>query len=856
MNLHRLMKWTAALLLISGLEGVAAVANLAQSAPPEPQPEAKGVVGENRHRVTFKGGAAIEVVGVSTIPTGAHTWWKPDGSLLAEAPVDTIQRQTGEAGEARVILLRVSGVKPDDNFRWAPVSSLRTWGGRTTKHGQRTPELEYYEATFSRDNSDCEVAARLAVGDWKTEVSNDGRGGTGMFVNGHKFAFGKARSFKFRGLSMTVFAVAHNFFGQDRRLVAVDLAGKLRPAVHYSAGSDGDDKWVIDLIDGEFPLPPEQIKEYQVQFRPFEPAAIKGIALNPRSASKPAVKVPKKNESYDLRVERRADANGASAPSPPSDGDFQALHKYLSDPRKRLFAGNGEPDADWNARRAFTYSIRTIIRVMPPYNLEAMNDDYQDVRVRKETKDFVELEVISYPLNTNAEAMVENRDWRRDYAAMKEYLKPGVTTNWDAAMQKDLLADLARSGINPDKLSDQQVVAQVSRWLLDRCQYRSMAFGTMYADFPGNKPVIFPGLEKAFERETGDPTWTVQEEFDHELFGKGMFYHRCRGSCTSSSVLMATVLRALGIPTRIIEMIPIVDQNDPEQVAMVKTNLRHDRVRTTIVNGLLRLGRGFANHTYNEVFVGNRWRRLNYAKLGQNILDEQYFGLMIHVHTFNDLSEARFAPTWGRRYALGVHDEVFQYGNPYRALEISDLFGRDSRVPTSPLEEHKTLTITKAYWLESKDTAEMIRQGARRPKEGEGHVYIHADEWLPGQGKDQYLTFLNQVDRSLVFRAEGHPDVKGQVQPSFWVDDRSGLREILLIVPRDQYAKMARGVTYTIHPVHAVGGYEWKVKDGVTITREASLEEKLDGVIERVDKLEKRLQEIERQKAKSEQRGN
>ena len=29
---------------------------------------------------------------------------------------------------------------------------------------------------------------------------------------------------------MTVFAVAHNFFGQDRRLVAVDHDGKPHPA--------------------------------------------------------------------------------------------------------------------------------------------------------------------------------------------------------------------------------------------------------------------------------------------------------------------------------------------------------------------------------------------------------------------------------------------------------------------------------------------------------------------------------------------------------------------------------------------------------------------------------------------------
>ena len=40
---------------------------------------------------------------------------------------------------------------------------------------------------------------------------------------------------------------------------------------------------MIDLIDAEFPLPPDQIREYQVQFRPIEESTIKGIALNPRS---------------------------------------------------------------------------------------------------------------------------------------------------------------------------------------------------------------------------------------------------------------------------------------------------------------------------------------------------------------------------------------------------------------------------------------------------------------------------------------------------------------------------------------------------------------------------------------------
>ena len=52
-----------------------------------------------------------------------------------------------------------------------------------------------------------------------------------MFVNGHKFCFGKARPYQAYGRSMTAFAVAHNFLGQDRRLVAIDRDGKSHPAV-------------------------------------------------------------------------------------------------------------------------------------------------------------------------------------------------------------------------------------------------------------------------------------------------------------------------------------------------------------------------------------------------------------------------------------------------------------------------------------------------------------------------------------------------------------------------------------------------------------------------------------------------
>jgi hypothetical protein len=285
----------------------------------------------------------------------------------------------------------------------------------------------------------------------------------------------------------------------------------------------------------------------------------------------------------------------AEEADPDTDGDglpdFQEVHKYQSDPNKKDTSGKGVSDGDWQQRREFTYSVRAVVRVMPPYSLKRLNDDYQDVRVRKETKDFVELEVVVYPFNSNSEAITGNRNWKIDYAGMKEYLAPGITTNWDDAMRQKLLRELAKDGIDPDKLTDKEVVEQVSRWLFKRSRCRDM-FCTFYIGFPNGKPEVLPGLEKAFERDKGDPKWTTQEQFDHELFGKQMFAHKTYGTCTSTAVYQTTVLRALGIPTRMILCIPLADGSDSAQVEMVGKGLTNHRVRSDASLGALSGGDG------------------------------------------------------------------------------------------------------------------------------------------------------------------------------------------------------------------------------------------------------------------------
>jgi hypothetical protein len=511
---------------------------------------------------------------------------------------------------------------------------------------------------------------------------------------------------------------------------------------------------------------------------------------------------------------------GAEAADPDSDGDglpdFHEVHKYRTDPNKKDTAGDGVADGDWQQRREFTYSVRAVIRVMPPYNLKAITDDYQDVRVRKETKEFAELEVVVYPFNTNAAAIKGNPNWKTDYAGMTEYLAPGVTTNWDGAMREDLLRELARAGIDPDTLTDKEVVEQVSRWLFQHSRHRNM-FCTFYVGFRDGKPEVLPGTEAAFERDKGDPKWTVQEQLDHELFGKAMFARKTYGTCTSTAVYQTTVLRALGVPTRMILCVPLADGSDPAQVELVEKGLTHHRVCGEAAAGVRAGGSSFSSHTFCEVFVGGRWRRLNYTTLGQNVLERGYLGLMVKVHTFNDLSEATLAATWGTRYAKGLRDDVFKHSNPYRLLEVSDHFGKYARVPNPEL---KQVTITRAYWQDAKDAPAEIRDLKWGREPGSGRLFVHGEEWLEDAGDyAQYKLFMRRADRNFLLRAKDQPDVSCQVSMNFYTQRPRNLCELEVVIPPAEYAKMLKDVEYTLHPVNAKKGYEWRVGKGVKITR-------------------------------------
>ena len=137
---------------------------------------------------------------------------------------------------------------------------------------------------------------------------------------------------------------------------------------------------------------------------------------------------------------------------------------------------------------------------------------------------------------------------------------------------------------------------------------------------------------------------------------------------------MAGCLRSLGIPTRLALTYPLIDRSDSMELAWLG-RLKQPRVKACLARSVQQLSGSWASHTLVEVYVGRRWRYLNFGKLGHSPLDGDYGGLLTRVLTVADWSEAGVAETVGLRQGLQRSDDVFGGTNPYSALELSERFG-------------------------------------------------------------------------------------------------------------------------------------------------------------------------------------
>ena len=290
---------------------------------------------------------------------------------------------------------------------------------------------------------------------------------------------------------------------------------------------------------------------------------------------------------------------------------------------------------------------------------------------------------------------------------MQKWLEPGPTADWTPALQSEIKRALKQSGIDADRLDDKQLVQKASKWLLKRAKYHDgfSCFCTAF-DEEGN-PFIPDELKDNVGR---DSNLTPEQQWEREVSAAGMFRNKVRGSCSSSAIYLNGCLRAIGIPTRTILCIPMIDAGDDSEIEMVR-RLKQTGVRQKLLSGLLPLKNSWASHTFNEVFVGGRWRRLNYDRLGQNSFDPGMFGLMTHVATFHDWADAEMHKTIGLRQS-GNKKDVFGGANPYSTNSLRDEVGKHCKVQL-PEANIARMKVEKIHWTDSPDLPEAIRRNCK-----------------------------------------------------------------------------------------------------------------------------------------------
>ncbi len=497
--------------------------------------------------------------------------------------------------------------------------------------------------------------------------------------------------------------------------------------------------------------------------------------------------------------------------------DFHEIHKYLTDPTRADTDGDGKRDSDRDERREYTYTVECTMHIMPPFDIDAMNDDFQDARLLERGKDFVTVEVIVYPFNTCSSAIGASKNWSKPPASLKEYTKPGVTTNWNKKMRKDLLAALKKDGIDVPTLTDREAVEKVSAWLMENSEFED-CFTTFAVIFPGGKAKVAPGMSNTVDNQLKKNGRTLKAQWDREIFGRGMFYNRVHGSCTSSAIYLSTGLKAIGLPARTIVCFPVLDASDPDERTLGEA-LTHHRVREIVLESAKERGNSWASHTFNEVYVDGRWRRLNYQKLGQNILDRNCLGLMVHVHTFADHSRAGLV-TWGKRNASSNKNDIFGHSNPYSFVSLSDRFGAHSDIPNPEEEEaHRTLTITRLYWYHDENKPAVVQMRLDDAHTA-GHLVMHVAEGFADEGPGQYKEFYEKVGKEFVLKAKGRPDIPARAVRGYWTNVAKGIKDFYLRIEPDDFKQMAKGVNYSLVALSTDNEHKWCVAPGVEIVRE------------------------------------
>lgn len=352
----------------------------------------------------------------------------------------------------------------------------------------------------------------------------------------------------------------------------------------------------------------------------------------------------------------------AIIPDTDADGltDYEEYCKYRTDPTLADSDGDGIPDGDWNERREYTYSIRAVLELKPPWNLEAMNDLFQDARLMERAvgnRVYSKVEVIVYPYASPI-LLPTLYPYQLTSEAFRKYTQPTIDLNYSAEMQAEIQDILFGTIHTLDVLVKLQ--HEIGKMKLVIPLYAPF----IYTRKQEEKVIIDQTFFKSIDIEVSNEQ--IEEALTLNYFGDSMFKQKRYGACISRARLFASMLRAAGIPARVSMSVPMLYyyKGTGEWKHLMK-NLSNEAV----AGGYAYLPPSAPNevkivgHSQVEVYLNNHWIRLGY-QINEGPLFAGTDKIFIKIVDAQDFAEVDFTKTWS--FVKWVKER------PYRTVELSD----------------------------------------------------------------------------------------------------------------------------------------------------------------------------------------
>lgn len=460
-----------------------------------------------------------------------------------------------------------------------------------------------------------------------------------------------------------------------------------------------------------------------------------------------------------------------------------------------------------------TYTITSVMDVLPPADPAVMTDAYQDTVVIGRKGDLIRVSVTYFPMD-DAVRQQRLRRYASQPSDLSRYLASTTTCNWDADTHNELVAELRRAGIAPSAAPTANYVQRVAAWAMESSRFDgnpSAMPPDWFVSFKNHRPSVAPELRHDFDTAKGKGV-SDAAVFAHQLFGKQMIAGHCHGACTSSAIYLATIFRALGVPARILYFIPPCDGNDDSQVSMLRKAITNHRLNDVVISGASG-ATGFANHMFDEVWVEGRWRRLSYDRMDQEIADRNYLGLLTHIATYADIEESHLAETWGKRSTEWPNvTPKLSSVNPYRLVAVCDHWGSNASGDNPETPRLKTGTVVKVAWKGTADFNAMLFDHAP-PKDLD--LMLFTKEWIPSRDYMQMREFMSGASRTMELRAPGQPAI--QLEYSDWNFNTSTDRSYGFHVLGADRAKLRHDITYRLVPIQASTVNRWIIPEDLIV---------------------------------------